>query len=535
MTSNWDTSRERLSRGEHKIKPNRELAELVDRSIFPKPTPRGGSRDKGELSGSSTIIESPAKQVAEKEKFSPNHIRKRSRNSSSTTLFVSGRSPDIRVPYPCYEGKLHYVEKSKASTRHTITPTGISRILDNTMHFPLSREEDLLCSSEVGKAVRINNSAKCTASLFIEARRLRAVSRLCRHFENVVSKHLGKCWANAFEEFLLCHDGTEDPIIPKDERVVSFLRSRLTAKHISSVAVEKVVGTLIPLVGRAREYIKQEMISVRKNGIVDTKVAIQRHGNRVRLSFNGTKVELNAEHYEKLHHLFSMENSKAQSGCHDKPSETDFESAAFALVCRYTSVQGGMFHTVAGHHAALHGAVFDVLRDGMGVDVECFASPLNCRWHRFCSPFTDTDAPFGSLGSFFNFKPQEGSYQCNPPFDEDLVRRTVEHITALIKAADRSSRALSFVIITPHWPGRTSWENLAGSPHVAHVQIVPLREHGFLEGAQHTKQTQYRIASCNTSVVFLQSRSGRKRYPITRTFLSALMFAFRPHRELDPS
>ena len=70
MTSNWDTSRERLSRGEHKIKPNRELAELVDRSIFPKPTTRGGSRDKGELSGSSTVIESPAKQVAEKEKFS---------------------------------------------------------------------------------------------------------------------------------------------------------------------------------------------------------------------------------------------------------------------------------------------------------------------------------------------------------------------------------------------------------------------------------------------------------------------------------
>ena len=112
--------------------------------------------------------------------------------------------------------------------------------------------------------------------------------------------------------------------------------------------------------------------------------------------------------------------------------------------------------TLAGHHAALHGAVFDVLRDGMGVDIECFASPLNCRWHRYCSPFVDTDATFGSLGSFFDFTPSEGSFECNPQFIIAYILRTVKHITALIEAAERSSKALSFVIITPHWPGKTS-------------------------------------------------------------------------------
>jgi phosphorylated CTD-interacting factor 1 len=44
---------------------------------------------------------------------------------------------------------------------------------------------------------------------------------------------------------------------------------------------------------------------------------------------------------------------------------------------------------------------------GVGVEAEGFASPLNCRWLRYCSAFPDTDAPFGSLGSFFGFRPNE--------------------------------------------------------------------------------------------------------------------------------
>eukprot|EP01049_Picozoa_sp_SAG25_P026551 SAG25_NODE_13285_length_269_cov_0.605882_2_plen_35_part_01 len=32
----------------------------------------------------------------------------------------------------------------------------------------------------------------------------------------------------------------------------------------------------------------------------------------------------------------------------------------------------------------------------MHTDFELFASPLNCRYRRYCSAFRDTDAPFGS-------------------------------------------------------------------------------------------------------------------------------------------
>ena len=35
---------------------------------------------------------------------------------------------------------------------------------------------------------------------------------------------------------------------------------------------------------------------------------------------------------------------------------------------------------------------------------------------RASQAFGDTDGPFGSLGSFYEFFPSEGSFQINPPF-----------------------------------------------------------------------------------------------------------------------
>ena len=48
--------------------------------------------------------------------------------------------------------------------------------------------------------------------------------------------------------------------------------------------------------------------------------------------------------------------------------------------------------------------MFECLEELWGVKCEGFASPLNCRLGagHFCSAFPDTDAAFGSLGSFFN-------------------------------------------------------------------------------------------------------------------------------------
>lgn len=54
---------------------------------------------------------------------------------------------------------------------------------------------------------------------------------------------------------------------------------------------------------------------------------------------------------------------------------------------RYASLQGH------GYQAALTNKGFDVLLRKMGVKMECFASPLNCRYSRFCSGMKASAVP----------------------------------------------------------------------------------------------------------------------------------------------
>ena len=63
------------------------------------------------------------------------------------------------------------------------------------------------------------------------------------------------------------------------------------------------------------------------------------------------------------------------------------------MLLRYDDLAGD-----AGQHGAIPAAVFDVLRR-WGCDAECCATPFNATLGSYCSPFRDTDAPFGSVGS----------------------------------------------------------------------------------------------------------------------------------------
>jgi hypothetical protein len=107
-----------------------------------------------------------------------------------------------------------------------------------------------------------------------------------------------------------------------------------------------------------------------------------------------------------------------------------------------------------------------VLQCRVGVQVECFASPLNCWNQRFCSVARDTDRFFGSLGNFFLFDgptgkrhscvcfyvininlycalgrvteddaglPRGGSFEANPPFVESVMNRMAQRIEWILE------------------------------------------------------------------------------------------------------
>ncbi|KAJ3134713.1 mRNA (2'-O-methyladenosine-N(6)-)-methyltransferase [Physocladia obscura] len=199
--------------------------------------------------------------------------------------------------------------------------------------------------------------------------------------------------------------------------------------------------------------------------------------------------------------------------------DANFSNALMTLLLRYQSILGH------GFQASVPNVAFNVLQREFGVDFECFASPLNCRWGRYCSAFVDTDAAFGSLGDFFSFKPMQGSFEVNPPFVRPIMEKAAIHVESLLEKAEASKKALSFVVILPGWEECTCWALMKNSKWLQTMTILPPGNHGFLDGAQHQRQDKYRPSPYPTGFFFLQTKAATTKWPVTETKVAILRYA----------
>jgi len=115
------------------------------------------------------------------------------------------------------------------------------------------------------------------------------------------------------------------------------------------------------------------------------------------------------------------------------------------------------------------------LRTEFGFTVETFASPIDARFlgkpgAAFYSPFYDTDAPFGSLGSFFGANgvppspPPPGGWVCTPPHVENFLDRAVR---AVLGAAEKTAGAgFRAIFVAPHWEDADFYARMRASPYV---------------------------------------------------------------------
>ena len=214
--------------------------------------------------------------------------------------------------------------------------------------------------------------------------------------------------------------------------------------------------------GNKKKQRKQERAQTAS--MIDVLPTIMKHKHTYDVSFGKVSknvLKLNCAHYVKLKELYvltqkldsslstttaadnSEENENTDSATADISADSnmrEFYSSLYVLLARYNALLGH------GMQCALPEEVFDVLHDHVKTNFECFASPLNCRYPSYCSAFPDTDAVFGSKGSFFNFYPTRGSYEVNPPFIESIMTEAVKHAHSLLSA---SEDALSFTFIVP--------------------------------------------------------------------------------------
>ena len=224
-----------------------------------------------------------------------------------------------------------------------------------------------------------------------------------------------------------------------------------------------------------------------------------------------------------------------------------FPKLLFTILLRYDALEG------AGLQSAIPSSVFDYLNSRFGCNFECFASPFNCwleeesvsssnggssslKGGKFGSVFADTDALFGSRGSFFGMDfvkmaagEDGGCFQANPPFASEFIQRMCNYMHRFLgddedydddDSKKKKTVPLMFVIFVPAWSESVGWKTLSSSPHLTKHTLLSQKDdvHYYSEGTQHRRTLDnggsYRIASFDTSVFFLQNEAAKKKWPL---------------------
>ena len=137
--------------------------------------------------------------------------------------------------------------------------------------------------------------------------------------------------------------------------------------------------------------------------------------------------------------------------------------------------------------------IYEQFKQKYDITLEGFASPLNHYFDRFCSAFPEVDAPFGSIGSFFNITISE-NIVCNPPFDELTLNTCADK---LINALDANK--INAILVCPKWEDAYFVKICKSSKYLKETLDVPDNEFVLYET---DKQTNISISS---SYVFILS------------------------------
>ncbi|RLN59468.1 hypothetical protein BBJ29_003758 [Phytophthora kernoviae] len=354
----------------------------------------------------------------------------------------------------------------------------------------------------------------------MEITRQQTVRTLCNKIRKASEDlGIGKLPNSAYETWQFTSKLTvseHDPLIPHAGSDYSGLFEELRkAGATKSGATKKCKELTRESERMLRKFSQQNFVAGKKKHV---HVAIAEDGMH-QLTYGNSVVKLSAAHFAKLREMYARKQDFSGNGSSMVPkARREFESALFCLLLRYDSLDGG------GFQAALNEECFDVLLKYFDAKMECFASPLNSRYSRFCSAFLDTDAAFGSVGSFFDFSPRSGCFEANPPFIPKAIKRMADHMTALLNAADGP---LAFIVIIPAWQETEGWQQLNASRYNQIHLRIPQKQHGYCEGKQQIRKTRWRIASFDTSVFFWQNAKACSKWPVTEKALESLKQAFK--------
>jgi len=331
--------------------------------------------------------------------------------------------------------------------------------------------------------------------------------------------------------------------------------------------------------------------------------ASEERDRQVAVTFMGISLRINEKHRKKLLSLYERtlcnllrmhrdsedtDDTEVQIQQQYNRLQQQFPKLLFSLLLRYDALEG------AGLQSAIPPTVFRYLHRRFGCEFECFASPFNCYWlekddyvigreggvgGRYGSAYGDTDAMFGSFGSFFDIDflnlsfgegtcSRGGCYQANPPFASEFIEKMYHRMHHFLTLSERTSESreddshiksnekgvnvdeemdtipLMFVVFVPAWSKCSGWKMLSSSSYLTKHVLLSQKEdvHYYAEGTQHRRKLHrssdrashgndigkagHRIASFDTSVFFLQNDAAKSKWPIVGEDQKLLKNAF---------
>ncbi|CAB9524933.1 Phosphorylated CTD-interacting factor 1 [Seminavis robusta] len=352
----------------------------------------------------------------------------------------------------------------------------------------------------------------------------------------------------------------EDPVLPTHTLLLTSASSQRLMEEIGetgSVEPDQAQTIVQELIRRTQsalvEIHSQRLRCGHQTPVKSDKVEIERGSYLVSMLYSRKKwkspfiVKITISHYEKLqqrfletHHkviqLHDLVASTASSTKQEKRKRKRVQHSLhlllMVLTLRYSSFSGGQLlddFRGGGMQGAINEQGFDVLKEFFPVVFECFASPLNVTLPFFASAFEPMlDWHFGSVGDLAlcdSF--QDGVCgEANPPFTPAYMEFLSQYISHQLAQADKTDRALSFVVIIPsvgdndnkdHKKVSSAVKRFAARAHndmchskrcTLHI-VLPAKEHGYVEGAQHLRPTRYKRSLYDTSVILLQSQAAQ--------------------------
>jgi phosphorylated CTD-interacting factor 1 len=317
------------------------------------------------------------------------------------------------------------------------------------------------------------------------SRDLDDLKRYINDAERIEEKELHEKFKRVYESCLPHFE----PIVKKNvKKIIDFMYDEV--KRVS-----KKMSKLIKSLGESHDHVKVDDV-----------------GATVMLLFKDSSFPILKGHYEKLKKLYRK--NTVELGYDDEGS-THFLSRIYCVLSRYETFfrNSTLRNEGYGMQGALPNYTFKEINKEFDVTQEMFASPLNCYFSTYCSAFLDTDVYFGSCGSFFEYEPIEGSFQCNPPFTEEVIERMADRIEILLASTELP---LSFIVFIPEWldPPTPGLIKMNKSAFKTRDIIVGGKKHKYVAGTQfleHRGPLLY-AAVHDTHVFFLQNKAGFEKW-----------------------